>query len=194
MEKSPSEILYNILMVVSFSIIVITIVFFVFSTNIEAQIISNNLNYIVNVLGTPLNIMPPDMKSKLINMIDIALQKDCTQNDNDVQEQNSQLIINTIGTIFMIIIFMMLLCILLPVDSQPDVILSSIVLAICSGFVELFILIFIIKQYISVDINGITSNILNLIKKNLINTYCTTNKEDKSMTLESMILPGLNKV
>ena len=167
-ETLPKKIV-NIIISITFAMSFIALFFFTYVTDIEREVVLNNVNYIINELGGSLPILLDGLPQKDISKsLDSVNLDDMKEADENVKKINDKIIHNSliIFTSFFVVSLVICLgiCIYFKLDIV-EILSTNLLLLGAIALVEFVFVNFIIRNYISADINGIFKNILITIKK-----------------------------
>lgn len=168
-ETLPKKIV-TIIISITFAISFIALFFFTYARDIEREVVLNNVNYIINELGGSLPILLEGVpQNDIIKSLDLINLDNMKEADEDVKQINDKIIHSSLiifTSFFTVSLFVCLLvCVYFKLDIV-EILSTNLLLLGAIAVVEFLFLTFIIKNYISADINAIFRNILITIKDN----------------------------
>lgn len=167
-ENLPKKIV-NIIISITFAMSFIALFFFTYVTDIEREIVLNNVNYIINELGGSLPILLDGLPQRyIIKSLDSVNLDDMKEADETVKKINDKIIHNSLVIFTSFFAVSLVICLIICIYFKLDIVeILSTNLLLLGGIalVEFVFVNFIIRNYISADINGIFKNILITIKK-----------------------------
>jgi hypothetical protein len=147
----------------------IALFFFTYVTDIEREVVLNNVNYIINELGGSLPILLDGLPQRdIIKSLDLVKLDDMKEADETVKKINDKIIHNSLVIFTSFFAVSLVICLSICIYFKLDIVeILSTNLLLLGGIalVEFVFVNFIIRNYISADINGIFKNILITIKK-----------------------------
>ena len=162
---SPHTII-AIVMLITFDVIFIGLFYFLFVVKKEKEIITNELENLVDSISLQLSFIPKDKKDNILKTIK-SLESDIS-NDQQVLDSNKSLFNQTIivFSIFLIlsIIFIITISKIYNINIFP-IIISNTVLLFAIFITELLFIYQISSKYIGIDSNLIKKHILTELKK-----------------------------
>jgi hypothetical protein len=162
---SPHTII-TIVMLITFDVIFIGVFYFLFVVKKEKEIITNELENLVESISLELSIIPKEQKDNILKTIQ-SLEAD-TASDRQVLDSNKSLFNQTIivFSIFLIlsIIFIITISKIYNINIFP-IIISNTVLLFAIFITELLFIYQISSKYIGIDKNLIKKHILIELKK-----------------------------
>jgi len=167
-ENLPKKIV-NIIISITFAMSFIALFFFTYVTDIEREVVLNNVNYIINELGGSLPILLDGLPQRdIIKSLDLVKLDDMKEADETVKKINDKIIHNSLVIFTSFFAVSLVICLSICIYFKLDIVeILSTNLLLLGGIalVEFVFVNFIIRNYISADINGIFKNILITIKK-----------------------------
>lgn len=157
----------NILVHVALMATFLTIFFFTFASNLEAGIVKNQVNFVIDdIIGDTFNFVPGKEQRKILidNIVSkLPDEKDLKSSDEKVKENNSNTFNDAIRFLTVLLTTASVIVILLAVFFKWDfehikyIVISGIVGLIFVAITEFIFLILIARNFISADPNLIRS-------------------------------------
>ena len=154
----------NILLVSIFAIIFINVLFFTYGKNIEHNVIVTNVDYIANNINSMIKELPPqyiELVKNIINSKNITITNDTNNNDN--------LLYNSIKILILLVSITVISFIIsykyydLNYDEIKNIFITSIILVLGMGLVEILFLTFVVKNFMLADMNKLKLHVLQKI-------------------------------
>ena len=153
----------NILLVSIFAIIFINVLFFTYGKNIEHNVIVTNVDYIANNINSMIKELPPQYIELVKNIIN--------SNNNNINDTNNNdnLLYNSIKILILLVSITVISFIIsykyydLNYDEMKNIFITSIILVLGMGLVEILFLTFVVKNFMLADMNKLKLHVLQKI-------------------------------
>ena len=149
-------------------IVFISLLFFVYGSIIEYDVVISQINNLVNGLtGDIETIATDDEKNKLRNFFANMKSPDMTSNDNNIEQSNKTIKDKAIKLISTFVLICLLVSISLTLYYKFDlkyIFLNSFVGLLVVASIEIIFLTFFAKSYQSLDPNYVKSRIINILQ------------------------------
>lgn len=166
MDNKTAHSIVNVILPVAFASSFIGIFFFTYATNIEKQIVVNNVKYTVeDLLENITTFASDDIKNLLADQVGQIELGDMTKADKEVAQKNHDLLIMAAKFIGVLLTVSLVTSYLLAEKYKLDfydIIGKNLILLVGVAIVEYIILTYIIANYISANPNIVKKSILEL--------------------------------
>ena len=165
--KPNKEFMANVFLLVIFIATFLSVFFFTYASNIEKQIVENQVDYILNDFLSPVSLLSPQIKTQIGASISTITPPNMTQEDNLVAQHNSAIekkVFITIGIILVVGLIIIFIMSKKCGFSFKKLLINNLIILTFIGLTEFCFLTFLAQYFKSGDPNHVKATILKILQ------------------------------